>query len=134
MTRIVSAGHLGRGWGLPLVPPEEGRGLPWAAGSDKVRQSLYIILDTEPGERVMRPDFGCPLKRHLMEPNTAANRALVQREVQQAIRQWEPRVELEKVTVTPGDDPAMILIHIQYVHKRDGSPGNLVYPFYLEGA
>jgi phage baseplate assembly protein W len=67
-----------------------------------------------------------------MQPNTAANRALMQRAVQQAIRKWEPRIELKEVSVVPGKDPAMVLIHIRYVHRRDGSPGNLVYPFYLE--
>ena len=131
MSNIVSLKQLGRGWSLPLIPREQDRALPWAEGGDKVRQSLYIILDTEPGERVMRPEFGCGLRRHIMEPNTAANRALIQRVVKQAINKWEPRVELTEIAVTPGNDPALVLIHIQYRHRRDGSTGNLVYPFYL---
>jgi len=131
MSRLADI-RLGSGLGLPLVPTERQQTLPLVAGADKVRQSIYIILDTEPGERLMRPEFGCPLRRHIMEPNTAANRALMQREVQNALRQWEPRIQLARVDVTPGDDPSLILINIQYSHRRDGSPGNLVYPFYLE--
>jgi len=132
MTRIVSSDQLGRGWALPLLPQDNGRALPWASGSDKVLQSIYIILDTEPGERIMRPTFGCGLRRHLMQPNTAAIRAQIQRDVSNALRRWESRIQVGNVTVSAGNDPALVLIHIEYVHNRDGSPGNLVYPFYLD--
>ncbi len=132
MSRFVSNAQLGRGWGLPLVPEDESRALPWAGGSDKVLQSIYIILDTEPGERVMRSTFGCGLRRYLMQPNTAATRALIQRDVTKALRRWERRIQVGKVSVVTGNDPALVLIHIEYVHNRDGSAGNLVYPFYLD--
>ena len=101
-------------------------------GSDKVRLSIWIILATEPGERVMRPDFGCGLRQFLMKPNTSATRALIKGDVERALSSWEPRIRLEQVNVAPGEDPSLVLIHIHYVHTRDGSPGNLVYPFYLE--
>lgn len=132
MTRIVRNELLGRGWSLPILPDESARSLLWSAGTDKVLQSIYIILDTEPGERLMRPNFGCGLRQYLMAPNTAATRALIQREVNTSIRLWEARVSVKQITVTAGADPAMILIHIEYVHNRDGSSGSLVYPFYLE--
>ena len=54
-------------------------------GAEKVRQSIWIILDTEPGERIMRPTFGCGLRRYLMKPNTTSTRALIQREVTSAL-------------------------------------------------
>jgi phage baseplate assembly protein W len=57
---------------------------------------------------------------------------LIQREVEQALRSWEPRIELQEVRVEEGDDPALVLIEIEYVHVRDRRPGNLIYPFYLE--
>ena len=59
------------GWSVPLNPAFAG-GLAYAAGPEKVRQSIHLILDTEPGERIMRPDFGCGLRRYLMKPNTTA--------------------------------------------------------------
>jgi uncharacterized protein len=123
---------LGKGWSAPLRPDERSGKLEYESGPEKVRQSIQIILDTEPGERVMRPTFGCGLRRYLMKPNTPATRALIQREVQLALKLWEPRIDAQRVEVTPGDDPSLVLIEIIYVHKRDGRQGNFVYPFYLE--
>lgn len=123
---------LGRGWNFPLRPDERSGKIEYESGPEKVRQSIQIILDTEPGERIMRPAFGCGLRRYLMKPNTTATRALVQREVASALKAWEPRIEVRGVQVTPGDDPALVLIEILYIHKRDGRQGNFVYPFYLE--
>jgi uncharacterized protein len=122
--------YLGKGLAFPVAPIDAALGV--AEGAEKVRQSIRIILDTEPGERLMRPSFGCGLRRYLMTPNTASTRALIQRDVGDAVAAWEPRVKLEDVAVTPGDDPALVTIAISYVHVRDGRPGNLVYPFYLE--
>lgn len=132
MSKIVNREQLGRGWTIPVRPDENSRQLPWTGGANKVLQSLYIILDTEPGERLMRPTFGCALRQFLMQPNSAGTRALMEREVNKAIRNWEQRVLLKEVAVTAGADPALVLIHIEYLHKRDGSSGSLVYPFYLE--
>ena len=122
---------LGRGWAFPVAPDAIGR-LPLAAGPEKVAESIRIILDTEPGERIMRPDFGCGLRRFLMAPNSVATRALIERQVGQALTAWEPRIELLSVQVEPGDDPALVLIRIAYLQLRDRRPGSLVYPFYLE--
>jgi len=101
-------------------------------GPDKVRQSIWIILDTEPGERVMRPTFGCGLRRYLMKPNTSSTRALIQHDVQLALSTSEPRIDLQEVRVDPGDDPSLVLIQISYVHKADRRPDSLIYPFYLQ--
>jgi phage baseplate assembly protein W len=124
--------HLGRGWGFPILPERGRRELPMVAGPDKVTQSILLILETEPGERLMRPEFGAGLRRYLMRPNTVATRTQLQREVTTALTRWEPRIELRRVEVAPGEDPALVLISVDYLHKRDRSPGNLVYPFYLE--
>jgi phage baseplate assembly protein W len=121
---------LGRGLAFPVAPTDAGLGT--AEGAEKVRQSIRIILETEPGERLMRPTFGCGLRRYLMAPNTASTRALIQRDVTDALTTWEPRIRLQDASVTPGDDPALVFISVSYVHVRDGRPGNLVYPFYLE--
>jgi phage baseplate assembly protein W len=129
----MSAGpsFLGQGWNYPVVPVATGA-LDYAAGADKVAQSIWIILDTDPGERVMRPTFGCGLRRYLMKPNTSAIRALIRHDVEIALANFEPRIKLTDLQVTPGDDPALVLIRIAYVNVRNNLPGNLVYPFYLE--
>jgi uncharacterized protein len=128
---MTTLAYLGKGWNFPVEPLEGPGILPYLDGPEKVRQSIEIILDTEPGERIMRPTFGCGLRRFLMQPNSVATRALIQHDVELALANWEPRIQLTGVSVDPGDDPALVYIEIAYVHVRDGRPGNLVYPFYL---
>ena len=123
---------LGTGWNFPVAPDPRVGGLQYMQGPEKVRQSIWIILDTEPGERIMRPTFGCGLRRYLMKPNTSSTRALIQHDVQLALSIFEPRVDLQEVRVDPGDDPSLVLIQISYVHKADRRPDSLIYPFYLQ--
>jgi phage baseplate assembly protein W len=125
----TGADYLGRGFAFPFVP--RAGALPRVGGPDAVAQAIVTLLDTEPGERLMRPTFGCGLRRYLMEPNTVATRARIQRDVELAISTWETRVRVEAVDVVPDDDPAAVLIGISYVHVRDLRPGTLVYPFSL---
>ena len=129
---MISAAYLGRGWAFPIRPDPITRGLDFAAGPQKVAESIQIILDTDPGERAMRPTFGCGLRRFLMEPNTVATRALIQREVEAALAAFEPRIQVTSVDVSPGEDPALVFITIAYVHIRDQTSANLVFPFYLQ--
>lgn len=121
---------LGRGWGFPIAVDERGA-LAVAVGPDKVRQAIMLILETEPGERVMLPGFGVGLRQFLAQPNTVAVRALIQREVLQALSAWEPRIRVDGVEVAPGTEPELILVAITYTHVRDGRRDTFVYPFSL---
>lgn len=113
-------GRLRKGWAFP---PEAATtsSFEWRSGPALVRQSILIILDTEPGERVMRPDFGCGLRRYLMEPNTPATRAAIAREIETALRAWEPRIVVGTVDVTPTADPGTVFVSISYTLTRDQS-------------
>ncbi|HJR26266.1 MAG TPA: GPW/gp25 family protein [Acidimicrobiales bacterium] len=122
--------YLGRGAGFPFAPGPDGR-LPKVAGPDAVRQAIVTILDTEPGERLMRPGFGCALRRYLMEPNSAAVRGRLAADVRDALVQWEPRIRVESIEVVPTEDPAAVLVTVHYVHVRDLQPGTLVHPLSL---
>ena len=124
--------RLGTGLAFPITPDPIRGAIRYQTQAAKVRESIELILRTEPGERVMRPTFGCGLRQYLMEPNTVATRADIQRSVTGAIETFEPRVLLNDVIVTPGDDPSLVTITIRYEHQRDGTEGLLVYPFYLE--
>ena len=93
---------LGRGWRFPLAPRD--RELGWEEGAEKVRQAIWLVLDTEPGERLMRPTFGCGLRRYLMKPNSGPTRALIAQDVARALAQWEPRIEVRGF-FTDGDGP-----------------------------
>lgn len=131
-TASLSSAWLGCGWSYPVAPSERNHTLALVAGADKVRQAIWLILDTEPGERIMRPDFGCGLRRHLMAPNTVATRTVIQRDVLSALAQWEPRIQVQSVSVEPAaQDPAVVLISVDYRHTADGRPDNLVFPFAL---
>jgi len=123
---------IGQGWAFPVVPDRVGQRLRYTAGPDNVRTAIWLILVTEPGERVMRPDFGCGLRRYLMQPNSVATRTLIQREVQTALDRWEPRITVQQVAVDPGADPAEVDISIGYVHRLTGRADLLVYPYSLE--
>jgi len=123
--------RLGQGLGQPVAPDERGR-LPFVSGPEKVRQSIFTLLDTDPGERVMRPDLGCGLRRYLMAPNNPATRAAIAREITQTLSRWEPRIQLLDIQVSPTDDRAMVLIEIHYAQVLDARQDVLVYPFYLE--
>lgn len=120
----------GTGVRVPFLPDPDGR-LGWVSGMDLIRQSVSTILDTEPGERVMRPGFGCGLRRYLMEPNNLTTRTSMEADIRTALETWEPRIRLVNVAVTPGDDPYLVWVDIAYVRLADLRPDNLVYPFYL---
>lgn len=128
----VAARRLGRGLAVPVHPDLVRGALTYRSGAEKVRESIEIILRTEPGERVMRPTFGCGLRQFLMEPNSVATRARLEREVTRALEAFEPRIVLEQVSATPGEEPSLVVLTIRYRHRFDGAEGLLVYPFYLE--
>lgn len=128
----LSARLLGTGPSFPFTPDRRRGHLDLRSGPEKVRQAIELILRTEPGERVMRPSFGCPLRQFLMAPNTVTTRAGLERAVTRSLQAHEPRIDLLDVMATPGDDPALIHLTIRYRHRVDASDGLLVYPFYLE--
>ncbi len=122
---------LGRGLRFPVRPDPLTGALPQVTGMELIRQSIEQILDTEPGERIMLPEFGCGLRRYLMEPNTLTTRTAIAEDIEGALSRWEPRIQLTEVSVTPGEDPALVWIEISYERLSDLRPDNLVYPFYL---
>jgi len=104
----------GRGVAFPVRVGGDGR-LAWSAGADNVRESIQVILLTQPGERLQLPEFGGGLRRFLFEPNTVATRRLVQHEIEQALQRWEPRLKLRSVSVAADpDDERSALATIEY--------------------
>ncbi|NTU80837.1 MAG: GPW/gp25 family protein [Chloroflexales bacterium] len=123
---------LGVGWAFPLALDQRGQVVA-ASYESLVRQSIWLILATAPGERMMRPDFGCGLHRLLFRSDTAAVAGIAASEVRQALVRWEPRIELLDVRAAPDPaQPSYLLIVVDYLVRRTNSRFNLVYPFYLE--
>lgn len=123
--------RIGFGLAWPMLP-EDGR-LPRAQDLARIQQSLRMILATEPGERLMRPDFGCALRRFLQQPNSGATRAQIEAAVRESIQRWEPRVTLVELRVEPdAQQPSALWILVDYRLKLDGRRDSLVFPFLLE--
>ncbi|MFT3971745.1 MAG: GPW/gp25 family protein [Micropruina sp.] len=121
----------GTGVRLPFLPAAGDGSLDWLGGLDLIRQSVSTILDTEPGERIMLPSFGCGLRRYLMAPNNTTTRTAMAADIRAALETWEPRIQLTNVAVTPDHDPYLVWVDIAYVRRADQRPDNLVYPYYL---
>lgn len=99
----------GKGLAFPPRIGADGR-LAWSVGEDNVRESIRLILLTEPGERLMREEFGCGLRQFLFEPNTVTTRQLIRERIGKAIGRWEPRVALEEVLVEPDADNSRLVV------------------------
>jgi phage baseplate assembly protein W len=130
----MSTEFLGVGWAFPVRPGEDGD-VALAAYEESVRESVWIILDTSPGERAMRPDFGCGLDDLVFSVGSAQTAGTIARVVRRALTIWEPRLDLLDVRVTPDELVGnMLLIQIAYRVRATNNVFNLVYPFYLEQA
>jgi phage baseplate assembly protein W len=122
---------VGSGW---RFPPRLGRhgSISLVGGETEIEQAILIILRTAPGERVMRPEFGCELYDLVFMPNNSATANQVERVVQQALGRWEPRIKVLNVDAYPDpNDRARLLVNIQYLIKATHDRRSLVYPFYL---
>jgi len=111
----LDAGKIfGRGIAFPPRIDGEGR-LASSEGAENVRESIRIILLTEPRERVMRPELGGGLRRYLFQPNTVATRRLIQEAIVQSVGRWEPRVRLGSVRVEEDpEDPQAAVATLRY--------------------
>ena len=123
---------LGKGWAFPVEPDVAGA-LGMAAYEESVEQSIRIILGTLPGERLMRPDFGCRLGEVVFAPATHRTLRLAEHYVREALVRWEPRITVEEVKGEADEaDPSRVNIRIGYQLRSVNTFFNMVYPFYLE--
>ncbi|MGC9671532.1 GPW/gp25 family protein [Planosporangium sp. 12N6] len=121
---------IGSGWAFPTGVNATG-GIALARGDTELVQAMRLILATYPGERPMRPEFGCRLRDFLFRGGTPETVAELTDEVRRALLRWEPRVDVEQVEVA-GDatDPSLLYIDIRYRIKETNDRRNLVFPFY----
>jgi uncharacterized protein len=130
---MAGTDFLGLGWNFPIAALDSGQIAPTADGDTSIRQSIWLILSTAPGERVMRPDFGCGLSDLVFGVNNAATATAVTRAVREALATWEPRIDVLDVYAAPDPSrPNVLVIEINYQVLATNSRANLVYPFYLE--
>jgi len=97
-----------------------------------VQQSIWTILGTAKGERMMRPNFGCGIHDFVFSANSASTIAQIVSEVRQSLIEWEPRIDILDIDVTPDEnEDSKLLIIIHYQVRTTNNRFNLVYPFYL---
>ena len=126
----MSNDFLGVGWAFPVAVDARGR-IALARQVTDIEQAILMILTTPKGQRVMRPEFGCQIHELIFAPNDANTWGLAEYYVEEALRFWEPRIELTNVTASrdPENNERMD-IHIEYIVKATLDRRTLVYPFY----
>jgi phage baseplate assembly protein W len=125
------ASFVGRGFFWPMQVDHTGS-IRLTDGASDIDAAMAVVLATAPGERVMRPDFGCRIWDLLFEPVTANLLGLMAQAVRDALTQWEPRVIVETVDTVPDPhDSAGVSIRVGYRVKATNDRRNLVYPFYV---
>jgi phage baseplate assembly protein W len=123
---------LGKGWQFPVAL--DGGALAVAEYEESVRQSIWVILGTAKGERVMRPDFGCGIYDLVFGVASSTMASEAAEEVRDALVSFEPRIDVLGVEVTSGGGGEVLYVSINYQIRATHTVFNLVYPFYLEGS
>jgi len=128
----VEKDFLGRGWSFPVALDEKNGGISMSANETDIEQSIYIILTTAKGERLMHPDFGCGIHSFVFSVMNTTTITLIEQSVRDALAQWEPRIELERVSAKYEPSPGnKCVVSIDYVVRSTNNKRNMVYPFYL---
>jgi uncharacterized protein len=126
----MNSNFLGVGWTSPVKL--ENNQIVMAHYEECVRQSIWTILSTARGERLMRPDFGCGIHDLVFANNSAGTIGTAIDEVRQALIEWEPRIDVLDVDASPDpSQPNRLLIQVNYQVRTTNNRFNLVYPFYL---
>jgi hypothetical protein len=127
----MSENFVGAGWAFPLRTDATGS-IALVARERELEESIRLILGTAPGERPMRPEFGCGIHDFVYAPADAETAGRLAYEVRTALARWEPRIEVNDVLVTiDSDDRSLLYLEIRYSLATSNDPRNLVFPFYV---
>jgi phage baseplate assembly protein W len=132
MAKDLSKTYLGTGLAFPMQVNSRGE-IALVSGAKDIEQSIRIILGTRPGERVMRPTFGCKAHDLLFELRDATTASMLKKYVLDALNFWEPRIQVLQVDVLLDDDfDGSLQVEISYEIKTTHDVRSIVYPFFLE--
>jgi uncharacterized protein len=127
----MSEQFVGAGWAFPLRT-DATAGIALVRGDREIQESIRLILGTAPGERPMRPEFGCAIHDAVFAPADATTAGRLAYEVRLSLERWEPRVIVQDVQVGFAmADVGTLLIDISYSLRGSNDPRNLVFPFYV---
>lgn len=127
----MSEEFVGAGWAFPMAIDATG-GVALVRRERELEDSMRLILATAPGERPMRPEFGCGIHEYVFSPADATTAGQIAYEVRDSLERWEPRVDIVDVDVTTDEvDRACLYVEITYSIRGTNDPRNLVFPFYV---
>ena len=127
----MSEEFIGRGWAFPLRTDATG-GIALVSREREIEEAIRLILGTSPGERPMRPEFGCRIHDFVFASADGATANLIGAEVRRSLARWEPRINVEDVLVTfDAHDSSVMYIDIRYSVRDTNDRRNLVFPFYV---
>jgi phage baseplate assembly protein W len=122
---------LGKGLRFPVSINLNG-GVSSSTFEENVRQSIFVILGTAPGERLNRPEFGCQIHDLMFAPNNDLTAARAEIYCEEALYKFEPRIQKTSCRAAPNtDEPNRLDIRIEYIIAGQNNKRNLVFPFYL---
>jgi len=126
----VSEEFIGAGWSFPMRTDATGS-IALVTHDREIEEGIRLIVGTAPGERPMRPEYGCAIHDYVfatIDPDTAGR---IAGEVRSALVRWEPRIKVQGVDVTvDSKDQTLVYIDIRYSVGDTNDPRNLVFPFY----
>ncbi|GAA0228390.1 GPW/gp25 family protein [Cryptosporangium japonicum] len=126
----MSEQFVGAGWAFPLRTDTSGA-VALVRREREIEEAIRLVLATAPGERPMRPEFGCAIHDLVFAPVNEATAGAIRQEVRLSLDRWEPRIDVADVVVTIDDgDATVLLIDVQYVVRGTNNPRSLVFPFY----
>ncbi len=125
---------LGTGWGFPPLFIKKPDIVKMVSNEEDIKESIFIILSTTPGERIMQPEFGCDLKRLAFEINDSTLIATFDHIIYHALLNFEPRVNYINTEIINRDElDGTLYLQINFKIIITNTRHNIVFPFYLQG-
>ena len=126
----MSGGFIGRGLAFPLRTRATG-GIAMVDREREIEEAIRLVLGTAPGERPMRPEFGCGIHHYVFAPGDGATAGRITGEVRTALARWEPRIEVDDVVIAfDSVDKGTLYIDVHYTVRSTNDRRNLVFPFH----
>jgi phage baseplate assembly protein W len=128
----MSERFIGAGWAAFDVRTDATGGIALVTGEREIEEAIRLILATVPGERPMRPEFGCRIHDLVFGPANASTAGEIAYEVRAALERWEPRIDVVEVQVSfDRADTGTVYVDLRYTLRGLNDPRNLVFPFYV---
>ncbi|MDO4540715.1 MAG: GPW/gp25 family protein [Syntrophomonadaceae bacterium] len=123
---------LGEGWSFPVSVDEATGRIRTSEYEEDIKEAIHLIIMTRPGERMMRPNFGCGIQGFVFEGTDYTSRKQMENKVYDALIKWEPRIENVTVNIEADDSrTGAMSVEVSYVVRATNNPFNLVYPYFI---